>query len=578
MTAHVLAQLPGEALSAPRHVVVPLDERGTPSGRGAEAAATDLPRLVAAVQDTDPAARFVWEDTRSAYPPLLAQGVEIHRCHDLGLAGQALRAALSTLEPPLIPARRAPELPAEEAPQDALFAPPGRTPPATPEAVASEYAAQLAAMAAAGRDGAKLRLLVSLDSAGSLIAEEMRADGVPWDRAEHGRLLEEWLGPRVPHGTRPARLADLAETLQLLLDSPRLNPDSQPELLRALRGAGLDVKSTRKWDLQEVEHPAIEPLLRYKKLSRLASASGWAWLDAWVRDGRFHPEYIVAGVVTGRWASLGGGALQIPHDVRTAVRADPGHVLVVADASQLEPRVLAAISGDAALAQAARGTDLYQAIADRVFGGDRPMAKVAMLGAMYGGTTGPSAAMAPRLAAAYPRATALLENAARTGEHGGTVRTWLGRTSPVPSAFGAQRSGPGGEPVPDDADAPSAVVGGAAGQDEGDGTPAVGTNPAAAARAWGRFTRNFVVQGSAAEWAECWMADLRVRLRATAPGARQVFFLHDELMVHAPEAQAVDVELALREAAASASRLLFGEVPVDFPVSVGVARDYASAK
>ncbi|WP_394160929.1 bifunctional 3'-5' exonuclease/DNA polymerase [Galactobacter valiniphilus] len=600
MTAYLLAPLAGEALAQPRGVVVPLDAAGRPTGPGTQAPRAELASVVAGIEAADPAARWVWEDSRFAYPELLEAGVEVRRCHDLGLTALLLHGAIDYVPTPGLPPRKLPELPSEASAteQDALFSALTPDPPA-PQALAEEYAAQLEAIASAGARGRKLHLLASLDSAGSLIAEEMRRDGVPWDRAEHERLLAERLGPRVPHSTRPAKLADLTEVLQDLLDAPRLNPDSQPELLRALRGAGLDAHSTRRWDLEELHHPAIEPLLRYKKLQRLLTANGWAWLDAWVRGTRFHPEYVVAGVVTGRWASQGGGAMQIPHDVRSAVRADPGYVLVVADASQLEPRVLAAMSADHALAEAARGRDLYQSIADKVFGGDREMAKVAMLGAMYGGTTGPSAAMAPRLAAAYPRATALLEEAARTGERGGTVHTWLGRTSPRPAPFGGGTGGGFGPDGPGPGDeAPDAVGPGSRGagtqahtggsgtlggqgnpqSPSQDGAPRAAGDPAAAARAWGRFTRNFVVQGTAAEWAECWMADLRSRLRATAPGSRQVFFLHDEIMVHAPESEAVDVEIALRAAADGAARLIFGDIPVDFPISVGIARDYATAK
>src|SRR3712207_8676745 len=58
------------------------------------------------------------------------------------------------------------------------------------------------------------------------------------------------------------------------------------------------------------------------------------------------------------------------------------------------------------------------------------------------------------------------------------------------------------------------------------------------------FTRKFVVQGSAAEWALCWMAGLRRRLAAMTDGPRRphlVFFLHDEEIVHAPVEQAEDV-------------------------------------
>src|SRR5690606_19988157 len=114
----------------------------------------------------------------------------------------------------------------------------------------------------------------------------------------------------------------------------------------------------------EHDHPVIAPLLAYKKLMRLHTANGWAWLREWVADGRFRPVYVPGGVVTGRWASSGGGALQLPRQLRPAVRADPGWVLVVADVAQLEPRMLAAMSADTALADASRGRDLYAGIVD----------------------------------------------------------------------------------------------------------------------------------------------------------------------------------------------------------------------
>lgn len=594
MTAYVLAALPAEATAPPMRVAMPLDGSGAQAGEARRVSEDQLPAFVTAVQASDPSARWIWDDTRNWYPQLLAAGVQVRSCHDLGLAAAIVAGSVPGAPATRLPARRDPAMPVREDHQDSLFAAPERTPPPTLELLAGEYAAQLAAAASLAPDpaAARLRLLMSLDSAGALIAAEMRHDGLPWNRAEHERLLTEALGPRVPAGTRPARLTDLTEVLQDLLDAPRLNIDSQPDLLRALRQAGIDTPSTRKWDLVEIKHPAIEPLMRYKKLQRLNTANGWAWLDAWVKGDRFHPEYVVAGVVTGRWASHGGGAMQIPHDVRSAVRADPGHVLVVADASQLEPRILAAISADRSLAQAARGTDLYQAIADLAFEGDRDTAKIAMLGAMYGGTTGVSAAMAPRLASAFPRATALLEEAARTGERGGTVSTWLGRRSPAASWAGQGPSGPDGGGSGDEAgETPSSYSSGRGerlggrGHDGRDGQQGAqpGGQPSAAARegqarAYGRFTRNFVVQGTAAEWAECWMAQLRGQLRTLAPGSRQVFFLHDEIMVHAPESEAEAVQAALVASAEAAARMLFGDIPVDFPVSVGVATDYASAK
>src|SRR5699024_9538329 len=63
----------------------------------------------------------------------------------------------------------------------------------------------------------------------------------------------------------------------------------------------------------------------------------------------------------------------------------------------------------------------------------RAHAKIAMLGALYGATTGESARLMPRLLRDYPRATGLVEAAARAGERGEHVTTWLGRSSPEPS-------------------------------------------------------------------------------------------------------------------------------------------------
>src|SRR6478752_125336 len=118
--------------------------------------------------------------------------------------------------------------------------------------------------------------------------------------------------------------------------------------------------------------------------------------------------------------------------LRPAVRADPGWTLVVADVAQLEPRMLAAMASDAAMARAAQGTDLYAGVVDSGAVATREEAKYAVLGAMYGATTGDSGRLVPRLRKVYPRAMALVDEAARRGEDGGVVSTWLGRSSPRP--------------------------------------------------------------------------------------------------------------------------------------------------
>lgn len=536
---------------------------GTTGTELAALAPADLPAFVADREARDHP-RWVWSDTRSWYAPLLAAGVRVERSVDLRLCHTILRhsalsaaSALATAPPG--PWDVPPDL--EEEPRDtALFELDEPEAGEEPSAVAELLAQQEAV--AASTDPGRLRLLLAAESAGALVAAEMRFAGLPYSAEHHDRLLAELLGPRPALG-RPAVLEELTATLRRELEAPDLNPDSPPELLKALNRAGVLATSTRSWELRRYDHPAIAPLLRYKKLSRLLSANGWAWLDAWVHDGRFRPDYVPGGVVTGRWATRGGGALQLPRQVRDAVRADPGWKLVVADAAQLEPRILTGMAGDLAMAEAGRGKDLYAGIVASGAVDERAQAKIAMLGAMYGATTGESGRLMPRLARAFPSAVRLVENAERAGERGEIVTSLLGRSSPLP--------GPAWQAAQSSASA-------------ADSTPADEHRARSQARDWGRFTRNFVVQASAAEWALCWMAELRNRLTALSPerplteSAHLVYFLHDEVIVHAPEELAGRAAEEVVAAAASAGRLLFGGFPVEFPVTAAVVDSYAQAK
>jgi DNA polymerase-1 len=514
----------------------------------------DLPEWVAQREPQKP--RWVWSDTSHWYPPLLQSGTRVERALDLRLCRRILRASTATAGTELAtapPDEWDQPMTARTSSSDALF----DLEPATaePDPVA-ELRRQRAAVEAAPIPG-KINLLLAAESVGALAAVEMQFAGLPWDAAEHERILAQVLGPRPISGARPAAMEAALARVRAALDDPALNPDSPVELLKGLQRAGLQVTSTRSWELKEIEHPAIAPLLEYKKLARLLSANGWNWLDQWVHDGRFRPTYVPGGVVTGRWASDGGGALQLPKAVRGAVVADPGWVFVVADAAQLEPRVLAAMSGDTAMARAGRATDMYQGMVDSGAVETRPQAKYGMLGAIYGGTTGESGRMRPRIERAFPTAFAYVEAAARAGEQGQVVSTWLGRSSP----HGAS---PAYNETATDAEARRART---------------------QAAAWGRFTRNFVVQGTAAEWALCWIGALRRRLWELGGEGQQqlterphlVFFLHDELIVHTPAEHAPAVAEALRGAAADAGRLLFGAIPVEFALTVSVVTRYSDA-
>ena len=371
-------------------------------------------------------------------------------------------------------------------------------------------------------------------------------------------MLTSLLGARPSAGLPPRRLTELADRIADAFGGRRVNPDSPADVVEAFSRSGVALASARAFLLRRIDHPAVAPLLEYKELARLHSANGWAWLDRWVRGGRFRPDWVVGAVVSGRWASRGGGALQIPHAVRRAVVAEPGHLLVVADAAQLEPRVLAALAGDERMAAAAMATDLYGALAADAFGGDRSRAKVALLGTLYGATGGDAAPVLAVLRRRFPAAVGYVETAARDGEAGRLVRSRLGRTCPPPS--------PGWRETQERASLPGA------GESER-------ARARQTARDRGRFTRNFVVQASAADWAAVLLAALRRRLLAgAAPGAELVFFQHDEVIVHCPEQAAAQVSTALTEAAQEASRLVFADTPVRFPLEVSAVGCYADAK
>lgn len=508
--------------------------------------------------------RWVWVATDETYPWLLDRGApRLARCHDMKLVeslllGQegrhgrprSLGAAWARLDGRPEP-EDAPEPGTDD--QPVLFtADRHRLPPDVDPltALIAVHAAQQRRIAGGERPD-RMRLLCAAESAGALAAVEMGRDGLPWSAAVHDELLTGLLGPRPSPGARPALLGDLARRIQDCLGHP-VNPDSPAQMLPAFARAGVHLRSTRSYELRGVDHPAAALLLRYKELSRIHTAHGWAWRETWVRDGRFRPEYVVGGVVSGRWATRGGGALQIPRPLRAAVVADPGHRLVVADAGQLEPRVLAAMSGDAGLARAAGDGDLYAALARDAFAGDRPRAKVGLLAAMYGQTSGEASQLLAVMRRRFPTALALVESAARTGEAGGTVRSQLGRTSPAPSAdrFLDETADPGDGASPD----------------------------RRAARSWGRFTRNFVIQASAADWALAMLAALRRRLTAIGPEPRLVFFQHDEVIVHTPVHLATAVEAAVTAAGDEARRLVFGATAVSFPLETHAVECYLDAK
>jgi DNA polymerase I len=355
------------------------------------------------------------------------------------------------------------------------------------------------------------------ESAAELLCAELSADGLPMDRAVAEQVLASFIGPR-PRSETEAVAWRAARDAQVLRHAPPgVTADLRsPAQVRSLLGRiGVEVPDTRAWRLRELRdaHPLVGALLEWRKAERIATTYGYAWLDeALGPDGRLRGAWTGSDGAAGRMTAS-AGLHNMPAAMRRAVVAGDGHVFVRADLGQIEPRVLAAVSGDQALVQAARADDMYAPVAAQL-GLDRPTAKMAVLAAMYGQTTGHGAQALRRLNAAYPVAMAYLASADRAGRTGRDLRTYGGRLIRLAPAGQESRSG-------------------------------------SRAAAYGRYARNAMVQGAAAELFKMWA--VTVRARCAPLGARIVLCLHDELLVHCPrehaETVARIVDDGLREAA-----------------------------
>ena len=223
-----------------------------------------------------------------------------------------------------------------------------------------------------------------------------------------------------------------------------------------------------------------------------------------------------------------------------------------ADLGQIEPRVLAVVSADRAFAEATRSDDLYAPVA-ATLGADRPTAKIAVLAAMYGQRSGAAGEALKDLERAYPVAMGLLDRAYDDGVARRSVRTWGGRLI----RFGAAppQLGEGAE-----ADAPAGSPETTAGID--------GSR--------GRYARNAIIQGSAAELFKAWAATVRHAVRPL--GGQIVLCLHDELLVHVPEHQAHAAVAAVEGSLTSAARTWAGTDQVRFVADTSVVRRWSEAK
>jgi DNA polymerase-1 len=378
------------------------------------------------------------------------------------------------------------------------------------------------------------------ESAAELLCAELSADGLPMSRAAAEQVLAGFIGPRPRDEAEAARNRAARDAVVL-----RHAPDGAPADLRSpaqvkalLAAIGVDVPDTRAWRLKALReaHPLVAALLEWRKAERIATTYGYGWLDQHLGpDDRLRGAWTGSDGAAGRMTAS-GGLHNMPAAMRQAVVAGPGHVFVRADLGQIEPRVLAAVAGDRALAAATRADDLYAPVAAEL-GVDRPTAKVAVLGAMYGQTTGHGAQALRRLKQAYPVAMAYLEDGDRSGQRRRDVRTYGGRL--------VSMADPKGNDSP------------------------------ARAGARGRYGRNALIQGAAAELFKMWAVTVRARAGA---GTRIVLCLHDELLVHTPAAQGQAVARLVDDCLQEAARRWAPGTPVRFLSDTSVVERWSDAK
>ncbi len=358
--------------------------------------------------------------------------------------------------------------------------------------------------------------------------------------------------------TMAGEIATLEEKLYALAGET-LNLASGPQLGKILfEKLGLPAKKKTKtgWSTDSevleglaTQHEFPARLLEWRALTKLKST----YVDALplavdARDGRVHTTFDQAGAATGRLASLDPNLQNIPmrtpqgRAIRKAFIAAPGCVLVGADYSQIELRVMAHLSGDENLVEAfTAGEDIHAATARRIFKveGDVPpelrsRAKIVNFGVLYGmGARSLADQMGLELKDAksfiedyfnvYAGVRRFLDATVVEARERGWVATLLGRRRYLPEL----RSGNGME------------------------------------RAFAeRAAINTPIQGSAADLVKLAMLSVH-RALSKRGGARLLLQVHDELLVECPRGDAETISSLVK-------REMEGCYPLRVPLTVSV--------
>src|SRR5919199_1022600 len=326
---------------------------------------------------------------------------------------------------------------------------------------------------------------------------------------------------------------------------PWLNLNSPQQIIDAFRSLGIELVDTRVWTLLKVDHPAARLLLEYRELQKKLGT----YLETYPsfihpKTGRIHANFLQCRVPTGRLACTSPNIQQIPHEdeFRSCFVAEEGNLLVIADYSQIELRILAEVSGDPEFVRAFReGEDLHRMTAATMFGvkkdevtkEQRSAAKRINFGLAYGrGAKSLSAQLGTdeeraRLLideyfANYPKVQRYLQDTASRATKTRTLRTLSGRIR----KFGD--------------------------------VPSLGSMERGAMR---REAMNYPIQGASADIAKVALGYCRRELEGL--DARLINCIHDEFVVECAQDIAEDVAERTKAAMVRAGEALLNKVPVE---------------
>jgi DNA polymerase I len=333
---------------------------------------------------------------------------------------------------------------------------------------------------------------------------------------------------------------------------PRLNLNSPKQITDAFRTLGIELPDTKVWTLLKIDHPAAEALLEYRELQKKLGT----YLETYPsfihpKTGRIHANFLQCRVPTGRLACTNPNIQQIPHEdeFRRCFVAEEGYVLVIADYSQIELRILAEVSDDPAFVHAFQnGEDLHRVTAATMYGvpiddvtrEQRTAAKRINFGLMYGrGARSLSAQLGTdeergrqlidEYFANYPKVQRFLQRTANRAVRDRELRTLAGRVRKF-----------GNVPVADDRGAMR------------------------------REAMNYPIQGAASDIAKLALGYVREELEGL--DARLTNCIHDEFVVECREEISGEVSERTRAAMMRAGEEILNKVPVD--VEVAVSREW----